>query len=707
VSQYSHLTADLSNENSSATKIARLVGRKRLVLEVGCAHGYLAEVLREQGCRVTGIEIDAEDAARARAHCEQVIVADVEEAGWIDELREPQFDAVVFSDVLEHLRNPSRVLREVRRLLKPEGGFIVASVPNVAHISVRLELLLGSFRPEPVGILDATHLHFYTRDTLYDLLASAGFAVESWDCTTNEVGDHVVADYLQRAGLSYAQGLQEKFAQFEAMAYQFIVMARPATDPIPLLSAPLAKPLQVMHELSRDHERLRTPPSTAERPRDGELRVLQVIHQFLPRHAAGAEIHCSDLSFALARQGHTVRVLSGAPYREDVGTSAQLENDAVIIVERLPATRAYRRLGSIGGFFDRFDNPEARVAIRSLLNRWRPDVVHIQHLLYLSAELIPECRKRGIPVVVTLHDYWFICHRVRLRRLDGALCSGPARGWNCCQCLNTPRLIRSHLNPLAVAANLYRYKYLIRRLREADRILSPSRFLRQVFDRNGLAAELITPLEFGMPGVPLDPPGPADVPDRHERLRFGFLGTFMPEKGVHVLIDAFDSMPTESAELHLFGAPVNPQYREELLRRTRHPGIKWRGEVAHAKRWRALAEIDVLIVPSTWYENSPLTIHEARAARVPVIASAIGGIPELVQNGVTGLTFPPGDVAALAGCLREVIDNPGRIAEWRRATPPPKTLEAHAVEMEELYRDLCAAAKARGGREERSRAGRS
>jgi len=703
VSQYSHLRADLSNENSPATKIVRLVGSDRLVLDVGCAHGYLAEVLRERGCRVTGIEIDPEDAARAREHCEQVLVRDVEEPGWVEELREHQFNVVVLSDVLEHLRNPARLLGEVRGLLEPERGFIVASVPNVAHTSVRLELLLGSFRSEPTGILDTTHLHFYTRETLHDLFASSGFAVESWDCTTHQIADHVIEDYLERAGLSYTQELREQFALFEAMAYQFIVTARPASDPCGSPGKPIKKPLQVMQELIRDRQRLRTDPAAFEQPRGGGLRVLQVIHQFVPRHAAGAEIHCSDLSFALARRGHAVRVLSGAPYREDVGTDVQLEDDTVIVVERLPATRAYRHLGSIGGFFDRFDNPEARIATRSLLARWRPDVVHIQHLLYLSADIILQCHAHGIPLVVTLHDYWFLCHRVRLiRHPGGALCSGPARGWNCCQCLNVPRMMRSHLNPLAVGVNLYRYAYLMQQLRKTDLILSPSRFLRDVFARNGLPAQRISVIEFGMPGLPSDLPGPADVAQRHEPPRFGFLGTFMPEKGLHVLIDAFNEMPAESAELHIFGAPVNPDYHREVLGRARHPRICWRGKFAHAQRWRALADIDVLVVPSTWYENSPLTIHEARAARVPVIASAIGGIPELVRHGVNGLTFPAGDTAALAACLREVIENPGRLAEWRRSIPPPKTLEAHAAEVEEIYLDLCAARAASDGRRQRS-----
>jgi len=773
MSQYSHLTADLSNENSSITKIVRLVGHDRTVLDVGCAHGYLGEVLRARGCRVVGVERDPEDAARARAHCEQVVVRDVEEPDWIEELNRRRFDVIVFADVLEHLRDPARVLRETLELLAPDTGFIVASIPNVAHVSVRLELLLGSFRRETLGILDATHLHFFTRDSLEEFLASCGIAAESWDCTTNEIADHVVADYLQRAGLPYTRELRERFAQPDAQAYQFVIKARPAKGVAPSLPAPLEKPIQVIENLVREFERtrvelartqtelsrtqtelsgelsrtraelarsdtelartqtelartqtelartqtelsgelsrtraelarsdtqlarMRMSPVEVERPRDGGLRVLQVVHQFVPRHTGGTEIYCSDLSFALARRGHAVRVLSGAPFRDDVGTRVHWEGDAAVAVELLPATRTYRRLGSVGRFFDRFDNPAARVAIREALDRMRPDVVHVQHLLHLSAELIPECHTRHIPVVVTLNDYWFLCHRIKLVRRDGALCEGPARGWNCCQCLNTSRLVRSHLNPAAVGANLYRYAYLVRRLEKADRILAPSRFVREVYGRNGVDAARIVVCDYGTASPPPELAARLRARRRHEPVRFGFLGALIRDKGVHVLIDAFNRLPAGCAELHIFGPAADPAYNEDLRRRAQHPGIRWRGPVPHPERWAALAEVDVVVVPSIWYENSPLAIHEAHMAGVPVIGSATGGIPEHVRDSVDGRTFPAGDVDALAACLRGVVEDPESLARWERATIAPKTMEAHVLEIESIYREVVTAPPAR------------
>ncbi len=681
MSQYSHLTADLSNENSAITKIARLVGHDRTVLDVGCAHGYLAEVLRAQGCRVTGIEQDAGDAARARTHCERVLERDLEQPGWADDLGATRFDAIVFADVLEHLRDPAAVLRRALPLLAP-GGFIVASIPNVAHVSVRLELLLGSFRREPVGILDATHLHFFTRDGVEELLASCGVAAEAWDLTTNEIADTVIADYLRRAGVAYTRELRELFAAPEAAAFQFVVKGRPAdgaTIPVP---PPLEKPLQVMEGLVRELERLRSVPVAP--PVAGGLRVLQIVHQFLPHHAGGTEIYCADLSVGLARRGHAVRVVTGASFREDLGTRVHRDGDTTLVVDGIPATRSYRWLGAAAGFFDRFDNPDARSTLRDVLERTRPEIVHVQHLLHLSADVIRECRERDIPVVVTLHDYWFLCHRVKLKRRNGALCAGPAHGWNCAVCLGGSPLLRSRLNPASVAFNLYRYAYLRRLLLSADRILAPSRFLRDVYGRNGIDAGRIAVCDLGTDG----PPPELRARRRHDPVRFGFLGALIRDKGLHVLIDAFETLPHGAAELHVFGFPAEPEYAADLQRRARHPGVRWRGAVPYADRWRALADVDVLVVPSIWFENSPLSIHEARAARVPVIGAAIGGIPEFVRDGVDGRTFPAGDAAALAACLREVTEDPGRVARWEREIVPPKTMQAHVEEIEAIYREL-------------------
>jgi len=148
-------------------------GRGRRLLDVGAADGLLSRLLSERGWKVTGLEADPAAAAAGAAHCERMIVADLD-AG-IPPL-EGQFDAIVCADVLEHLRDPAGALATLRRALA-RGGQVVISMPNVAHLWMRLSLLAGRFEYAERGILDRTHLRFYTRRTLTALVTGAGLRI--------------------------------------------------------------------------------------------------------------------------------------------------------------------------------------------------------------------------------------------------------------------------------------------------------------------------------------------------------------------------------------------------------------------------------------------------------------------------------------------------------------------------------------------------
>ena len=146
------------------------------MLDVGCAGGYLAELLTAAGCTVVGVEPDAAAAAAARAHCESVTVGDFEDLEVRTALPGP-FDAVIFGDVLEHMRDPGSVLAATQELLSP-GSRVVASIPNIAHWSARVQLLLGRFPYAESGLFDATHLRFFTRGSARALAEQAGYVVE-------------------------------------------------------------------------------------------------------------------------------------------------------------------------------------------------------------------------------------------------------------------------------------------------------------------------------------------------------------------------------------------------------------------------------------------------------------------------------------------------------------------------------------------------
>ena len=164
-----------SRPYSAHMTIIQLVGSNKKVLDVGCATGQLAKRLVEKGCEVVGIEIDNESAQFARRYCRDVIVGDVE---ILKDLPYPEgyFDVIIFADVLEHLKDPQAVLTNLKRYLKKDG-YILCSIPNVAHIYVRLNLLFGKWEYRDLGILDKTHLRFFTKKTAIELVERAGYKI--------------------------------------------------------------------------------------------------------------------------------------------------------------------------------------------------------------------------------------------------------------------------------------------------------------------------------------------------------------------------------------------------------------------------------------------------------------------------------------------------------------------------------------------------
>ncbi len=166
--KYDRPVPDISQEglddNNCLIKMLHLIDENKQVVEFGCATGYFSKLLTQKRCRVTGVEINPDSAKIAKQYCEQLVVADLDFVSLVEILPTQQFDIAIFGDILEHLRNPWKLLEETRQLLKPDG-YVVASIPNIAHGAIRLSLLQGKFEYKELGILDNTQLRFfYTRN---------------------------------------------------------------------------------------------------------------------------------------------------------------------------------------------------------------------------------------------------------------------------------------------------------------------------------------------------------------------------------------------------------------------------------------------------------------------------------------------------------------------------------------------------------------
>lgn len=212
---------DLSNPNTSHAQLVDLVGGSRTVLDVGCSTGYLARVLRDRGCTVSGVEYDAAAAEVARPLLDQLVVGDLEHIDLAAAFEGRTFDVVVFGDVLEHLRDPLAALRAVLPVLAPDGS-VVASIPNIAHASVRLSLLKGDFDYRPLGLLDTTHVRFFTRRSVQELFWDAGLVVTEVRRTT--AGPFETEMRLKPEDFD-PRLVADVVADEDARTYQFVVKA--------------------------------------------------------------------------------------------------------------------------------------------------------------------------------------------------------------------------------------------------------------------------------------------------------------------------------------------------------------------------------------------------------------------------------------------------------------------------------------------------
>jgi len=229
-------TVDPSVVNSSHSIVVQLVGRDRRVLDVGCSTGYVARALINAGCTVSGIEFNEAAAEIARPMLKKLVVADLDSTPLDTAFAGEQFDAIIMADVLEHLKDPVDVLRAASSLLS-EDGEVVISIPNVAHGSLRLALLQGRWRYRDTGLLDRTHIHFFTVESLHALLEEADLVateIQSVVLDPLEVEVEIDTDALPEGVVDWVRG------DAAAHTYQFVVRARrrspddgPRPEPVP------------------------------------------------------------------------------------------------------------------------------------------------------------------------------------------------------------------------------------------------------------------------------------------------------------------------------------------------------------------------------------------------------------------------------------------------------------------------------------------
>lgn len=435
------------------------------------------------------------------------------------------------------------------------------------------------------------------------------------------------------------------------------------------------------------------------------MRILIAIHGYPPTHSAGAERTAERTALWLAAHDYEIEVLAIESVSEAGFRMESTFQDGVKI-HRL----YYDVKDSPDVFRNLYDNPQVGDSLRSLLTAQKFDLIHLISGYMMGGQVVNIAKEFNVPVIVTLTEYWFMCARLNLIQANGALCSGPESDEKCMRCLKedqrrfripsqvAPNLMEAfwsiaHHMPFALhmtSAVAERREVLSRALDGATKVLCPSHYLINKFGEFGFDTERYIFMRQGL-ALP-DGPIPTLQPGEPGMLRLGYIGQIKFHKGIDLVVDAVIGLLNNGYQvsLDIWGSETEePDYVGMLKERSsKYPTIRWNGRYAGAKVWDVLSTMDVLVVPSRWYENSPTVILEAYEMSMPVVATNLGGMAELVQHEKTGLVFELNDSADLQKQVERLITEEGLVERLRANLPHVKTIEEEMQELIQIYNEI-------------------
>lgn len=321
--------------------------------------------------------------------------------------------------------------------------------------------------------------------------------------------------------------------------------------------------------------------------------------------------------------------------------------------------------------------------LRRFLLAIEPDVVHFQHTLFIGYDAIREVRRTlpGTPIVCTLHEFLPICHNKgqMVRTTDRSLCDEA-----------TPRRCAECFPDIAPDEFFLRQRFIQAQFGLVDLFIAPSASLRERFVEWGVPRERILLEDYGRAEAP--PSGEGSRPAPHDIL--GIFGQLTPYKGIDVLLRAMQTLGDEAPRLRVHGANLDLQehgFRAEISTLMEDAEtVTSVGPYPPERAGEMMAAVDWVVVPSIWWENSPLVIQEAFAAGRPVICSDVGGMAEKVHDGVNGLHFRVGDPDSLAAAIRRAVGSPSLWERLREGIPPVHSMARHAAVLSTAYESLLA-----------------
>jgi len=389
---------------------------------------------------------------------------------------------------------------------------------------------------------------------------------------------------------------------------------------------------------------------------------------YSPPISVSHEIQMTLVSQYLIKQGHEVFVITTTPDRSR-GLSVEERNGTRVysfyplnIYERHTRGEPPLLARLIYNGIDLLWNPQPYRVIKGILARERPDVVHVHNWRGFSSSLFDAIKSLELPLVHTVHDYFLVCPRTNLLRSSGRICT------------NQPP-----------ACRLYKAVKRLAVGNKPDIVTAPSQFVIDKLREHG----------FFQDTRAVSLPNATGLEDAHygeksyDTINILYAGLLMGHKGVHILIDAFKRLEYRNIRLHITGTGPDAGRLKGMAEGDSR--IVFHGFVPREELMQLYEGAHITVVPSIWYEAFGRIIIESFKRGTPVVASNIGGIPEIIEHGYNGLMFEPGNVSELKETLEGLIESPPEMERLRQgAFESVKRYDPvdHAVKLQGLYEQL-------------------
>lgn len=439
-------------------------------------------------------------------------------------------------------------------------------------------------------------------------------------------------------------------------------------------------------------------------------KILLALHQFFPRFYTGTETLTLEVAKELESRGYDVSIVCVEPLTPDFSGPDKPELSRTVY-EGITVWRIFT--GHDAGLVKRleFESNDVRVVpfVEEILAKEKPDVVHAFHLMHLTASFVETVKRTNIPLYFTTTDFWLLCPTFQLLKYDQSLCSKP-NPVLCFKCLLS-LYVSGMPSPLKNIFWAFRFQWLAQFLSSTVRICQKTlqerinrnhhvlemmdgvfwsnEFIQDLFISNGYMPKHHKIIEFPVPKK-ADSLFNLPLPQNSSTLKVAFIGTLNASKGPQVVIEAVTNLNRSiPVQLNIWGASMNKIFYEDLRASAKDDNrIVFCGTFLQENFSEVLRDIDVLVIPSLWYENTPLTALSALAARRTLIVSDLGGLSSLIDNGVNGYLFPPGDAFALSQILQKLVNNKSELARIAERIIPPSRVSDYVDDMLLSYKSL-------------------